>query len=212
MKKIALLLGMSLLVTQAWADVADDIADLKVRMKQIEVRMGLIERDMGDLKESNKSPSVPINQANLPSAQVLIWASESIEQIYTYNYRNFPQVLTDIRRFFTQQGYDSYMKALNDSNNIQIVQDKRLYVAGKVREKGKVVKEGVNAGIYTWEIQIPLVVNYKTSNESTSQNIIANVEIVRVPTSDNPVGIAIHSITATVEGQGSQAPTVPATK
>ncbi|MBS0287294.1 MAG: DotI/IcmL family type IV secretion protein [Proteobacteria bacterium] len=213
MKKLLVLTGLFCVALPLFADTADDIANIQMRLKQIEVRLGLIERDVGDLKSSsNASSSVPLSQSNLPSSQVLIWASESIEQIYSYNYKNFPQVLSGIRQYFTAQGYDSYIKALNDSNNLQIVQDKRLYVTGKVKEKGKIVSESAASGIYTWELQIPIEVNYKSSSESVNQNLIANVEIVRVPLSDSQVGIAIHSIKATVAGQGKTAPTVPTTK
>lgn len=201
MRKIVLFTALSIVSSVIWADSAEDIASIQMRLKQIEVRLGLIERDLSEVRGS-KVDSVPLNQSSLPSSQVLIWTTESIEQIYAYNYKNFPQVLTEIRKFFTTQGYDSYMKALNDSNNLEIVQDKRLYVQGKASEKGKVIKEGVVNGIYTWEIQVPLDVNYKTSSESINQKIMANVEVVRVPTSDSAVGIAIHSITAKPQSEG----------
>ncbi|MGD9591868.1 MAG: DotI/IcmL family type IV secretion protein [Candidatus Berkiella sp.] len=206
MRKLLLLTALASM--PLWADTANDIADIQIRLKQIEVRLGLIERDLSEVRGS-KVDLVPLSQSSLPSSSVLIWASESIEQIYDYNYKNFPQVLTAIRKYFTTQGYDSYMKALNDSNNLQIVQDKRMYVSGKVSQRGKVVKEGVVSGIYTWEIEIPLDVTYKTSTDTVTQKIMANIEVVRVPIADSQVGVAIHSITAKPVSEGETTPAAP---
>ncbi len=209
MRKIVLLTALSLASGIAFADTVSDILNLQARMKEIEVRMSLLERDVGEARAS-KMPSVPLDQSNLPSNQVLIWTMQGIEQIYTYNYKNFPDVLTAIRHYFTTQGYESYMKALDDSKNLNTVQDKRLAVTAKVAEKGKIVKEGVVNGIYTWEVQVPINVNYKSTTESIDQKLVANVEVVRVPLSDSQVGIAIHSITATVASAEKPAP-APAT-
>ncbi|MBS0290733.1 MAG: DotI/IcmL family type IV secretion protein [Proteobacteria bacterium] len=203
--RIITLTGLFFTFTALQAAEPTDLATLQMRMKEIEVRLSLIERDLAELKH-NKMPSVPLEQANLPSPQVLIWTSENIEQIYTYNYKDFPQVLTQIRGYFTQQGYDSYMKALDESKNLQAVQDKRLYVTAKVAQKGKVVKEGIVNGIYTWEVQIPIDVTYKSTTESVVQKLQANVEVVRVPSNDSPVGIAIHSITASIAPTEQQKP------
>ncbi len=210
MRKLLLLAGLSIVSGASCADTVSDIMSLQSRMKEIEVRMSLIERDLSDLKES-KMPSVPLAQSNLPSNQVLIWTMQGIEQIYTYNYKNFPDVLTAIRHYFTAQGYESYMKALDESKNLNTVQDKRLTVTAKVSEKGKIIKEGAVNGIYTWEVQVPIDVNYKSSSESIDQKLVANVEVVRVPLSDSQVGIAIHSITATIASAEKPAATTTTT-
>jgi hypothetical protein len=173
------------------------MSSLQLRMKEIEVRLSLLEREMSEIKAS-RMPSVPLNQSNLPSPEVLSWAAGSIEEIYHYNYRNFPQVLTAIHRYFTNPGYDSYMKALDESKNLQAVQDKKLSVSAKATGKGTIVKEGVVSDIYTWEVQLPIEVTYAGPTDAITQNLVANIEIVRVPNSDSPQGIAIHSITASV--------------
>lgn len=204
MKKILYITALSLISGFCHANESADLSSLLMRMKEIEVRISLLERDVSELRLS-KASSVPLNQANLPSAQVLIWAGKTLQEVYTYNYKNFPQVLTSIRHHFTQPGYDSYMKALDESKNMQVVQDKKLAVSGKAG-KGTVVKESLNNGIYTWEVQIPIEVTYEGVGESIKQNIVANLEIVRVPNADSPAGIAIHSITAVSADQAKAAP------
>ncbi|MBN9287169.1 MAG: hypothetical protein BGO43_00875 [Gammaproteobacteria bacterium 39-13] len=196
MRKILLLTGLSLISSGIYAEDVS-LATLQMRMKEIEVRLSLLEREISELKES-KTPSVPLNQSNLPSQEVLNWATKGIVEIYSYNYKNFPQVLTGIRRHFTNEGYDSYMKALDESKNLIAVQDKKLNVSAAAVGKGKVIKEGDTNGIYSWIVQIPILVTYQSPTETINQNLNVNAEIVRVTGTESPVGIAFHSITASL--------------
>lgn len=209
MRKLLLLTALSL----GWGGVhAEDasVAMLQMRMKEIEVRLSLLEREVSELKVT-KTPSVPLNQSNLPSQEVLNWATKGIIEIYSYNYKNFSQVLTGIRRHFTTEGYDSYMKALDDSKNLTAVQDKRLTVSAAATGKGKVVKESDVNGIYTWVIQIPILVTYQSATETINQNLTVNAEIVRVTNTESAVGIAFHSITASLATAEPPAGTTPPT-
>jgi hypothetical protein len=59
-----------------------------------------------------------------------------------------------------------------------------------------VVKEGVENTIYHWTVQVPLKVTYQDPNGAVVQEILANIEVVRINDPKHPDGIAIHSITA----------------
>lgn len=208
MRKIILLTGLSLAWGQTFAEDGS-LATLQMRMKEIEVRLSLLEREVSELKES-KTPSVPLDQSNLPSQEVLNWAAKGIVEIYTYNYKNFPQVLTGIRRHFTSEGYDSYMKALDESKNLIAVQDKKLAVSAIATGNNKIVREGNVNGLYTWDVQIPILVTYQSPTETISQNLVVDAEIVRVKNTESAVGIAFHSITASLAPTQQQPAAAPA--
>jgi intracellular multiplication protein IcmL len=102
------------------------------------------------------------------------------------------------------------MKALDESKNLVAVQDKKLYVTAASTGKGTVTKEGNENGIYTWEVQIPILVTYKSPTETISQNLVVKAEIVRVLSSQSSQGIAFQNITASLaSAEPAKAATTP---
>lgn len=198
MNRNKLLLAFPLLaISQIQASTPPN--NVPARLQDIENRLTRIEAQLKTMQEKQEI-GVPLDQSMLSISDVIDWTTKSIESIYKYDYQNYSQVLMDIRKYFTPLGYDSYVKALEASKNLQAIQEKKLSVSASSQGPGTVIQEGPVNGIYTWQIQLPIMVKYVGVVQTIEQSLNMKVEVVRVKTSENPKGIAIHSIKAEVAG------------
>lgn len=191
MNKNKVVIGLALFTIMANLQAAPD--NTAARLQSIENRLNQLETQVKAL-QTKQDTGVPLDQSMLSISEVLDWTTKSIEAIYKYDYQNYSQVLMDSRKYFTPLGYDSYVKALEASKNLEAVRDKKLTVSASPQGPATLTQEGVVNGIYTWQIQLPIMVKYTGVIQTIDQNLNVKVEVVRVKTSKNPKGIAIHSI------------------
>jgi len=212
MRNTTIITGLMMLVGTAFAQTSPqtspqtppnpvDISNLDQRVKALEDKLDKVEEALSKVVKkinANESEEISLAQANRSQDEILAWSKKSILEIYSYDFNNYQQVLAGLRRLFTVAGYDSYMKALEESKNLATVQEKKLVVSAKTTGKGTIVSQGATNDIYTWTVEVPVEITYKSSDTSFSQNLLVNMEIARVKFTVNPDGIAIHNITAKV--------------
>lgn len=143
-------------------------------------------------------PIIPLNQPNMQDNELLLWATEAAVSAYTFNFVNYRKALQDIRMYFTKTGYQYFIKALRDSNNLEAVQNKKLVVSAAPTGAPIILKKGIYndgspLGVYGWTVQIPMVLTYQSANEQFKQNITLDMLITRLPTLDSPKGVGIAS-------------------
>ena len=137
---------------------------------------------------------IPLNEPNLQTNTLLQWSARAATGAYTFNFVNYQTALQEVGKYFTTPGYDSFLKALKDSNNLEAVKAKKLVVSAVPTGTPVILKKGIlrTNNQYGWEIQVPLLVSYQSANDYLRQNIIVTMLIVRISTLDSPDGIGIE--------------------
>jgi intracellular multiplication protein IcmL len=95
-------------------------------------------------------------------------------------------------------GYQYFLKALKDSNNLDAVQNKKLVVSAVPTGAPVILKKGIfndgsPLGVYGWTVQLPMELDYRSSTEQFKQRIVLTMLITRVPTLESPSGVGIAS-------------------
>ncbi len=212
MRKLITLLGMACMVgispLQAVTppDAPPDIREMDKTLRATVKRLDQVEKDLAVIKSIGKFEDLPLAQAMLSEPEVLDWSTQSVLEIYNYDYLNYQYTLKKIKPLFTPAGYESYLKALSDSKNLELVKEKKLFVSAVPTGEPFISKEGATEeGVYKWEVQVPVVVTYKSTTQLVQQQVNMAIDVVRVQLSEARSGVAIHSITANVTA--TQAPT-----
>lgn len=147
---------------------------------------------------------VPLDEPNMSDQAILSWANIAATSVHTYDYVNYRQQLQAASQYFTTEGWQAFMNALQSSNNLDAVIAKKLVVSAVATGTPVKLQEGIIDGRYGWRVQIPLAVTYQSASETSVQNNIATILIVRIPTLTNPQGIGIASfIESPQPGTGS---------
>jgi intracellular multiplication protein IcmL len=144
----------------------------------------------------------PLSRPNMSTNNLLQWATQAATSAYTYNFVNYKEALNAVRGNFTAVGYQNFIQALTDANNLTTVIDKKLIVSAVPTNTPVIIKEGIAGSNYAWLIQLPLLISYQSANESSRQEITVTMLITRLSTLDSPDGIGIAQF---VVAEGSNA-------
>jgi intracellular multiplication protein IcmL len=137
------------------------------------------------------TPLFPLDEPNQSDSAVLQWANQAAIAAFTYNFVNYRDELQASSGFFTADGWDQFLNALQQSNNLDAVKAKKLIVSAVATRAPIILQKGVLNGNYSWRVQMPILVTYQSASEFTQQNNVVTMLITRVSTLNSPRGIGI---------------------
>lgn len=142
---------------------------------------------------------VPLEQPNLTQSQLLQWANTAAIAAYTYSFSNWRKQLQALSDYFTPEGWQQFITALNASNNLDAVRSKKLIVSAETTGPAVLVKEGLFHDRYTWKVQVPLLVTYQGGSgdsQFTQQSLLITMVITRLPTLTSMRGVGVIQLIA----------------
>ncbi len=137
------------------------------------------------------TPLYPLDAPNQSDSSVLQWANQAAIAAFTYNFVNYRSELQASSGFFTAEGWDQFLQALKDSNNLEAVKVKKLIVTAVATSAPVILQKGILNGVYAWRVQMPVLVTYQSASEFSQQNNVVTMLITRVSTLNSPRGIGI---------------------
>lgn len=151
------------------------------------------------------TPLFPLNEPNQSDSAVLQWANQAAIAAFTYNFVNYRDELQASSGFFTPEGWDQFLAALKQSNNLDAVKAKKLIVSAVATRAPIILQKGVLNGSYSWRVQMPILVTYQSASEFTQQNNVVTMLITRVSTLNSPrgIGIAQFVVGPAISGESS---------
>lgn len=148
------------------------------------------------------TPLFELDQPNQSDPAVLQWANQAAIAAFSYNFVNYRTELQASSGFFTAEGWDQFLRALDESNNLVAVKAKKLIVSAVATRAPVILQKGVLNGRYAWRVQMPLLVTYQSASEFSQQNNVVTMLISRVPTLNSPRGIGISQFVVGPAGSG----------
>lgn len=139
-------------------------------------------------------PMVPLDEPNLSNQAILQWAATAASSLYTYNFVNYRDVFSSNAQYFTRGGYSAFLNQVSDSRNLGAVTSKKLMLTG-VPAGAPVITDASNVdGIYTWTIQVPIVVTYQSLSTKRNASLLLIMQVKRLSTLDSKYGIGISNL------------------
>lgn len=137
------------------------------------------------------TPLFALNEPNQSDSAVLQWANQAAIAAFTYNFVNYRSELQASSGFFTADGWDQFLNALKQSNNLEAVKAKKLIVSAVATRAPVILQKGVLNGRFAWRVQMPLLITYQSASEFSQQSNVVTMLISRVSTLNSPRGIGI---------------------
>ncbi len=145
-------------------------------------------------------PLVPLDQPNLSQSALLQWANTAAIAAYTYDFVNYRQALQQASEYFTPDGWNSFMAALKNNNNLDAVLAKKLIVSAVATGAPVIVQQALLDERYTWKVQMPMLVTYQSASQFSQQSLTVTMLITRISTLSSARGIGIAQFVATAGG------------
>jgi intracellular multiplication protein IcmL len=153
---------------------------------------------------------VPVGRPSLTPEEMIAWVEDAVEGAYSYDYLNYPGQLQAAQKYFTNYGWKKYLAALAESNNLVALKERKMIVTAKVAAKPTILKEGILAGSYAWQYQMPVLVTYLLPPYDGSKKFAnaLNVTVIvqRQPALEGYKGIGIVQLIAKLESSSSSQP------
>ena len=137
------------------------------------------------------TPLVPFDEPNQSDSAILQWANQAAISSFSYNFVNYTDELQAASTYFTPDGWQQFVQALNDSGNLDQVKNKKLIVSAVATRAPIILQKGILNGRFSWRIQMPILVTYQSASEFTQQNIVVTMLVTRISTLESPRGIGI---------------------
>lgn len=146
------------------------------------------------------TPLTALTEPNQSDSAVLQWANQAAISAFSYNFVNYRDELQASSGYFTSEGWQQFLDALQQSNNLAQVKAKKLIVSAVATRAPIILQKGVLNGRFSWRVQMPILVTYQSASEFTQQNNVVTMLIARISPLESPRGIGISQF---VVGQAS---------
>lgn len=143
--------------------------------------------------DTNNVKEVPIT---LPAAHstfknLTSWLTDAISETYTFGFTNFNEQVGKAEQYFTEDGYRSYLNALQINNTEKEIITKRIEVATIPLQTPVLINGGVFGNSEFWRFRVPVLVSIQGGKEPLVEQYMVEVLIIRVPSYISYKGIAI---------------------
>jgi hypothetical protein len=138
---------------------------------------------------------VPLIMPNMTNQAVLSWATNSITEIMTFGFGDYQTHLRDQQMRFTPRGWEKFVSAFDKMKIGEAFRQRQLVLTTVPSNIATITSQGENLKhVYEWHVEMPVIMTY-TTNDNVNRHDEAKIllTITRVPSSDNPAGIAIES-------------------
>lgn len=140
---------------------------------------------------SRLTPLTALDRPNQSDSSVLLWSTQAAISAYTLNFGNYQSQLALVNRFFTRNGWSNFITALNRAQVLQQITAEKLEVTTVATKAPVILDKGVLNGLYSWRIQLPILVNFQGSGDRVQRRFLVTMLVTRVPTKHSARGIGI---------------------
>ncbi len=138
----------------------------------------------------------PLDNPVMSDSDMLIWTVSAVCAVFTVNFKEYRMQLNKAGERFTDRGWDAYANAFKGVGNLAKIQSARL-IGTATPERAAVIRgKGVIGDLYTYKVEIPLIVTFENDNVTNAQHLIVSVVVIRTIEPDHPDGVAIDQLTA----------------
>lgn len=132
-----------------------------------------------------------LDEPNTSDSVITQWAELATVAAYSYDFVNYNDQLNSLEKFFTDDAWSNFMQVMRASNTVDQVVSKKLIVNAVAIEPPVILAKGELYGVFSWRIQIPILVTYQAARGFYSQKILVNLLVSRISTLQSVKGIGI---------------------
>ncbi len=146
-------------------------------------------------------PLVPLERSNATEDEVATWTIDAVTRAYTFDFANFRRQFLDAQKSLTLTGWDGFERSLKESGNFVAVRQNRYVTTAAPSGPARVLSSGLLQDAlgnrrWGWTVEFPMLITYRNSRQSTSQDLTVKVVVVRMPEYINQRGLGIRQVIA----------------
>jgi hypothetical protein len=144
---------------------------------------------------------VPLDQEGITTAALLNWVNDIVMDSFSYNYSNIGKQQSKLQPYFSEAAMKVYLDLLANDEDFGSVLKNRYVVSVTPKSAPDIIVGQAYQGRYAWQVQATVVVTLGNALTSSSQEMVLDFLILRVPTTDSPLGIMVATFTRKLLGR-----------
>lgn len=131
------------------------------------------------------------SRPNVSTKALLSWATMAATATLTLDFVNIDKNLETLKPFFTTEGYENFIAALEADSVIDTITSKKLVLSAVPVGPAIILSEDEIRGFHLWTVQVPILVSYLSSSAEEKSSKLVTLVISQVPTQAATTGIGI---------------------
>lgn len=123
---------------------------------------------------------------------VVSWLKDAINESYTFSFINYEERLKSVEKYFTPEGYVSYLKAIEQSGVLNELKNKKIEITILSLKDPIMINNGFYQDIEFWTFKGPVLVSYYAGGKPVNIKYTVEVVVKKVPSYMNEKSLAIH--------------------
>jgi intracellular multiplication protein IcmL len=123
-------------------------------------------------------PMAPLSEPNMSDVAVTNWVSNNIPQVYALDFVHYRTQLQAMQGIFTPYGWQQFMQAF--APFLGTIVSQQLVTSATVTNVPIVVQKGQINGVYSWQVQVPLLISTQKAGQQTTQNVVVRLIVQRI--------------------------------
>jgi len=155
------------------------------------------ERDYFAVDQAGRiTPIVALSEPYVTPTFLLNWVSETVTRAYSFDANNMQRQIGDLQPLFTPDGYQQYVNSLQSAGILDLVRKELLIVSATPTGTPVINRTGQFQGTAIWEVQVPVLVQYRSAGKAAEKRLLVDIVVVRRNTLESPVGIGVSRFAA----------------
>ncbi|MDO8953900.1 MAG: type IVB secretion system apparatus protein IcmL/DotI [Gammaproteobacteria bacterium] len=123
-------------------------------------------------------PVQPLSNPNMSDVAVTNWVSNNLPQIYALDFVHYRTQLQNMQGSFTDFGWQQFMQA--SAGFLGNIVNQQLITSATLTNVPIIVQKGLINGVYSWQVQVPLLIATQKGDQQSTQNVIVRMIVQRV--------------------------------
>lgn len=140
----------------------------------------------------------PLDQKGISDAALLNWVNSTLIQAFSFNYSNVDKQESKLYRYFSEAAMKIYMNLLNTDEDLNSISLNQYVVSIVPTAAPEIIVAKAFRGRFAWQIRVPAKINFSNALKRSSQSVVIDFLVWRVPETESPLGVLIATFTRKV--------------
>jgi intracellular multiplication protein IcmL len=138
---------------------------------------------------------IPMKEPSFTPKNIGSWTADVVTRALSLDFLYLREKLTDVQNDFSEIGFESYVKSLEQNGHIKKIETEKLNLSCALTGPPVVTNTKGIGREKTWRVEMPVLVSYQTSQGVVAnQSLVAEVTVQKADASKKPRGVEISQL------------------
>lgn len=141
----------------------------------------------------------PLNDPAVSDDFVAQWSANAVRRAFSLDFMHFRGQLQRASADFTPSGWQYFVTALKQSNNLKTLTDLKMVSDAEITSAPQILEKDLVGGVYAWKVEMSILVTFTNDKQKIPMPMKVTLIVLREPVNNYPSQIAINNFLPEVQ-------------